>query len=102
MNGEALKEKEAELYEGKRVVGFWAAAFFLTLFEALFANYVVVLFSDVLLGYFKAVPEVDAVLPILVIIAVSAITATVVLFANMASPFKLAWDKSGKKKAEKN
>jgi len=102
VNGISLKDREPEIYSGRRAAVFLISVFAMTLAETCFANYIIVFLSDVLLGYFRAVPEADFTATLLVMLAVS-FAATLLIFAiNIANPCRFTWDKDKKKKAEKN
>jgi hypothetical protein len=101
-NNVAFKEEDVDVYDGKNALLFLLTVFVLTLIMGLLANYVIVGFSDMLLGYLKAVPTVDPVFPLLILLAISAVTSLLALFLNLSRPCKLVWGaKKDNEKARK-
>ena len=97
VNGVEIKNDETETYCGKRAVAFCFLVFLLTFIEGLFANYVIIEVSDLLLGYFLAVPQVDAFLPFMVILATSALATVLIFILNVSVPCKFVWNKKADK-----
>ena len=98
VNGVEIKEKDPVVYSGKNVFRFCALVFALTLVMGLFTNYVIVEVCDVILGYFKCVPEVNWLPPFLAILAVSALASLLIFSLNVVRPFKIL--KQNKNKRE--
>lgn len=91
VNKVELKEKDVDFYDIKRALLFFAVVFALTMAVCLLANYVIVGFADMLLGYLRAVPEVDSAVPLAVMAVVSAFTAFFALSLNLVKPHKFIW-----------
>ena len=96
VNKADLSEKDVDIYDVKRAFLFFIVVFALTISIGLLANYVIMGFVDMLLGYLKAVPHPDHRLPLAVMAGISALTAFLALSLNLARPHKFAW-KSAKK-----
>jgi hypothetical protein len=95
-NDAEAKKIKTEFYKGKRVLAYAFISFALTLAEALFVNCVVIEVSDVLLGYFKCVPEVNALIPSVFTFALAAIIALWLTLVNLSKPCKILWGKRKK------
>jgi hypothetical protein len=89
VNGVELKEKDYEVYSRKNAVRFISCVFALTLAVGLAINYVIVEVCDVLLGYFKCVPEVNWLPTFLVMLVVSALASLWIFSLNVVRPFRI-------------
>ena len=98
-NNVEFKEKNVDIYDGKHALLFLLSVFALTISIALLANYVIVGFADMLLGYLKAVPSVDPVFPLLILLAISAVTSFLIFIIHVAKPCKFVW--GARKNSEK-
>lgn len=94
-----IREKDVDIYDIKRAILFFVIVFALTMSIGLLANYVIIGFADMLLGYLKLVPEIDSVMPLAIMAGISALTAFLTLSLNLAKPHKFVW--KSKKKSKK-
>lgn len=97
-----FKEKDVDFYDVKRAILFFVLVFALTMAVGLLANYVIVGFADMLLGYLRAVPEIDSNVPLAVMAGISALTSFLVLSLNLVKPHKFIWKSGEKPKKTRN
>lgn len=91
VNGTPVKEKEPELYSGFGALLYFVIVFALNFALGLTINYIVVEFSDLLLGYFQCVSSVDYAPMLAMIIGVSLLCALSTLLLNIGKPRKFVW-----------